>query len=247
MLRILIILLLIVGCEEAVDYCNGKINEQYEFIDGSCYYKSDLEFIQDFENDCGLPYDYGGGEYLDDIDGLYWNNNSRIRKIQFKTESLTCEIPESIGNLTELVQLWLSNNQLYGEIPASFSNLTELERLSLYNNNFTGSIENIVYLKSLRWLSLSFNEFSGEIPEGIGSLTNLYQLHIQNNQLSGTIPESICNLQLNWSGASTDNISYISNNKLCPPYPSCIEDFVGTQDTSECEYCIENPTEPLCN
>jgi hypothetical protein len=27
----------------------------------------------------------------------------------------------------------------------------------------------------------------------------------------------------------------ISNNQLCPPYPSCIEDYVGEQDTSDCD------------
>ena len=220
---------------EPVDYCNGKSNNKYEFIDGSCYYKPDLEFIQDFENDCGLPYNYGGEEYLDDIDGLYWNSNLRIRKINFKYESLTCEIPESIGNLTELEQLWLSYNQLYGKIPASFNNLTKLERLSLHDNNFTGSIENIVNLTSIYWMSLSHNQFSGEIPEGIGDLTNIKVLLLHNNQLSGTIPESICNLEkLNWSSEYTDSTSYISNNKLCPPYPSCIEQYVGTQDTSNC-------------
>jgi len=30
-------------------------------------------------------------------------------------------------------------------------------------------------------------------------------------------------------------LSSISNNKLCPPYPECIEDFIGEQDTSKCE------------
>ncbi|MEE1572611.1 MAG: hypothetical protein V1257_03350, partial [Candidatus Neomarinimicrobiota bacterium] len=30
-------------------------------------------------------------------------------------------------------------------------------------------------------------------------------------------------------------LSNISNNKLCPPYPECIEDFIGEQDTSGCE------------
>ena len=84
-------------------------------------------------------------------------------------------------------------------------------------------------------MSLSYNQFSGEIPEGIGNLTNLEVLLLHNNQLSGTIPESICNLEkLNWSSEYTDSTSYISNNKLCPPYPSCIEQYVGTQDTSNC-------------
>jgi len=26
-----------------------------------------------------------------------------------------------------------------------------------------------------------------------------------------------------------------NNNQLCPPYPSCVEDFVGYQDTSDCD------------
>jgi len=30
------------------------------------------------------------------------------------------------------------------------------------------------------------------------------------------------------------NYFNITNNQLCPPYPSCIEDYVGTQETSNC-------------
>ena len=52
------------------------------------------------------------------------------------------------------------------------------------------------------------------------------------NQLTGEIPESICDLNINFSHSGSFNIS---NNQLCPPYPSCIEDYVGTQDTSDCD------------
>jgi hypothetical protein len=50
------------------------------------------------------------------------------------------------------------------------------------------------------------------------------------------IPESICSLtNLNWSSEWINfGYSYIYNNQLCPPYPSCIEDYVGEQDTSDC-------------
>jgi len=37
-------------------------------------------------------------------------------------------------------------------------------------------------------------------------------------------------LNINWG----DEFFNISNNLLCPPYPSCIEDYVGEQDTSDC-------------
>ena len=28
--------------------------------------------------------------------------------------------------------------------------------------------------------------------------------------------------------------SYISNNILCPPYPDCVQNYIGYQDTTEC-------------
>jgi hypothetical protein len=62
-------------------------------------------------------------------------------------------------------------------------------------------------------------------------------LSLYNNQLTGEIPESICDLTNlnNW---------YLGNNQLCPPYPSCIENNVGEQDTSNCpqQIYILSPT-----
>jgi len=56
-------------------------------------------------------------------------------------------------------------------------------------------------------------------------------LDLGGNELTGEIPDSICDLNINWSNVYRFNIS---NNQLCPPYPSCIEDYVGEQDTSDC-------------
>jgi len=79
-------------------------------------------------------------------------------------------------------------------------------------------------------LDLSNNQLTGSIPPEIGNLTNLEYLYLYNNQLTGVIPESICDLTLNF----TDYHFNISNNQLCPPYPSCIENSVGEQDTTNC-------------
>jgi len=38
-------------------------------------------------------------------------------------------------------------------------------------------------------------------------------------------------LNIYWSSSSYFNIY---ENQFCPPYPSCIEDYVGNQDTSGC-------------
>ena len=77
-------------------------------------------------------------------------------------------------------------------------------------------------------LDLGYNQLTGSIPPEIGNLTNLTYLNLRSNQLTGEIPESICNL--------VENNCYIdiSNNQLCPPYPSCVEDYVGEQDTTNC-------------
>mgnify|MGYP003805610205 CR=1 FL=1 len=56
-------------------------------------------------------------------------------------------------------------------------------------------------------------------------------MNLWKNQLTGEIPESICDID--WS-SSTSYID-LSDNQLCPPYPSCIEDYVGEQDTSDCD------------
>jgi Leucine-rich repeat (LRR) protein len=103
----------------------------------------------------------------------------------------------------------LSSNQLTGSIPPEIGNLTNLE-----------------------WLVLGSNELTGSIPSEIGNLTNLIILYLNNNQLTGEIPESICDLNINWSSSLYFRIY---NNQLCPPYPSCIEDYVGIQDTTNCD------------
>ena len=87
-------------------------------------------------------------------------------------------------------------------------------------------------MTNLTELSLENNQLTGGIPHGIGNLTNLINLILNDNQLTGVIPESICDLNIDWSNSSYFNIT---NNQLCPPYPSCVEDYVGEQDTTNCD------------
>jgi len=135
----------------------------------------------------------------------------------------------SIENTTEL-NLW--DNEFTGEIPSEIGYLTNLTYLDLSYNQLTGSIPSeIGNLTNLDFLNLGSNNLTGSIPPEIGNLTNLTDLYLDGNQLTGVIPESICDLNIEFSNSDYFNIS---NNQLCPPYPSCIEDYVGEQDTSGC-------------
>ncbi len=89
----------------------------------------------------------------------------------------------------------------------------------------------------LTYLNANQTGLSGSLTETIIQLDSLQTLNIANNYLSGEIPLSICTLvQLQFKGetsGATD--SYLFNNKFCPPYPSCLLEVLGIQDTTECE------------
>jgi hypothetical protein len=163
---------------------------------------------------------------------------TNLTYLSLGSNQLTSSIPIEIGNLVNLEGLYLNQNQLTGEIPPEIGNLTNLTRLYLSMNEITGSIPSELFtLENLERLYLYDNQLTGEIPSEIGNLTNLERIQLHTNQLTGSIPETLCNLSnLTWS--QEDSSSYVStlfDNQLCPPYPECIEDYVGEQDTTNCE------------
>ena len=162
---------------------------------------------------------------------------------------LTGEIPSEIGNLMNLLFLELDGNQLTGEIPSEIGNLTNLISLKLSGNTLTGEIPpEIGNLTNLIRLTLSDNQLTGEIPESICSLTNLInwssswsnllwysQSYIYNNQLCSPYPECFLNQEPftddNGNSIWDEGESFEDTNEN--GYYE--EDYVGEQDTSNCE------------
>ena len=164
-------------------------------------------------------------------------NLINLKSLFLDNSQFTGEIPSEIGNLVNLRWLVLSGNELTGEIPFEIWNLTNLRALYLSNNQFTGSIHSeIGNMAHLQRIVVHSNQFTDPIPSEIGNLTNLVRLKMHSNQLTGPIPETLCNLSnLTWSlEDSSYSVSTLYGNQLCYPYPSCVEDFVGEQDISEC-------------
>ena len=167
-----------------------------------------------------------------------WNDNGRIILLNCYNIGLSGGIPESIGDLTELTQLGLTNNNLTGAIPESIGNLTNLTQLNLANNTLSGSIpETIGNLISLTNLVLSNNEFSGSMPNSIGELSILHTFLADSNNFSGTISSDICTIYPNF-------IDYnLAGNKFCQSLPTCLDtpEKIGYQncDTS-CSTGYEN-------
>jgi len=136
--------------------------------------------------------------------------------VTYRGNNLVGYIPTSIGNLTNLKYLYLSENKLTGTLPTWLSSLTNLNELALENNQFTGYIPAFLgKLNQLTVLNLFSNQLSGTIPTELGNLTNLSILALGGNQLSGNIPSSLGNLtNLTWL--------FLSNNQLSGSIPSSL-------------------------
>ena len=212
-------------CDEGYTYLEDFPENTCIPLDGSfCFYDSDIQALQDIidtnELDLTNPLylgfqNWSGGR----ITRLLAGNNSNGGFITLN------ELPESIGNLDSLFQLYLDDNELT-TLPESIGNLSNLFYLILNFNSLTALPESIGDLGNLNFLDLGYNEIE-YIPESIGNLSNLQYLWIFDNQIS-VLPESICNLNLDWDGF-TEGVSVVpyfgcGGNLLCDSenIPDCV-------------------------
>jgi internalin A len=115
---------------------------------------------------------------------------NRATKLNLSDTNLT-ELPESLGQLTQLKSLNLSNNQLT-ELPEFIGQLTQLQTLVLSLNELTELPEFIGQLIQLQTLELPYNQLT-ELPESVSQLTQLESLVLSHNKLT-KLPESVSQL-----------------------------------------------------
>ncbi|KZV37770.1 piriformospora indica-insensitive protein 2-like [Dorcoceras hygrometricum] len=119
-------------------------------------------------------------------------------------------VPESIGNLTDLLKLDLSYNEFSGRIPEMIKNLNSLEFLDLSYNRF-GNFGIPLFLSELRSLKevyLNGNFLGGRIPETWENLRGIRGIGLSGVGLFGSIPKSM--------GVNLRNVCYLGldNNRL---------------------------------
>ncbi|XP_074314714.1 uncharacterized protein LOC141649948 [Silene latifolia] len=187
--------------------------------------------------------DKNGSNIIYPISRLYNKLSSELTSLTklflMDLPNVTGTIPSSIGKLTQITQLWISNTNISGPIPNFLAQLTELNGLSLCNKHtgpipqFIGKFKNLVLLflssnklsgpipifltqlKELAFLDLSDNKLTGPIPLGLAQLTKLNNLKLGSNALSGPIP----NFLGQYPSLTTLSLSH---NQLSGPIPTSL-------------------------
>ena len=141
--------------------------------------------------------------------GVLVDSDGRVTDLNLANNNLVGTLPTTLHNLTALVNLYLTQNQLTGSIP-SLSGLTSLVVASMWGNQLSGSIPSLSGLTLLQTLYLSDNQLTGEIPDLTGA-AGLYDVDISRNQLTGEIPDL--------SGSTGLSYLYLAGNQLTGEIP----------------------------
>ncbi|MBN8656841.1 MAG: leucine-rich repeat domain-containing protein, partial [Anaerolineae bacterium] len=112
---------------------------------------------------------------------------SGATELDLRNMQLT-ELPESIGQLTQLTSLYLSSNKLT-TLPESLGQLTQLTYLDISDNKLTSLPLSLGQLTQLTELNLSYNKLTA-LPDSLGQLTQLTDLNLSSNQLTA-LPDSL--------------------------------------------------------
>ncbi len=132
----------------------------------------------------------------------------RVTRLRLSRRGLTGEIPQELGDLTNLERLSLQLNRLSGEIPAEL-----------------GSLANVQYMQ------LHYNELTGEVPPDFGGLASLEILLLDNNQLTGMLPQTMTELTL------LRFFYFLDNAGLCAPADDEFQTWLQNVDTFRGSTC----------
>ena len=123
----------------------------------------------------GTPLNWSPSVDIGQRDGQIDVVGNRIIALEPPSESLAGRIPTTIGDLTGLRVLDLSDNSLTGSLPTQLEKLTSLTQLQLHGDNLSGGIATqLGELKAtLTQLRLDGNNLSGSIPSALQDLTGL--------------------------------------------------------------------------
>ncbi|KAF6134804.1 hypothetical protein GIB67_002205 [Kingdonia uniflora] len=120
-------------------------------------------------------------------------HHQRVKMLKLDSLKLVGSISPSIGNLTFLTGLSLTNNGFSGEIPEELGCLLQLKTIVLSSNSLEDQLSS---LTKLVYFDLSTNHFTRNIPPWIGNFSELGSLILMENSFHGRIPIELGQISL---------------------------------------------------
>ncbi|PRP86119.1 hypothetical protein PROFUN_03106 [Planoprotostelium fungivorum] len=152
-----------------------------------------------------------------------------IQTLTLKNCGLSGGIPSNIWNITSLINLDLSENQLSGDLPPLKNNYL-ISILNLGSNHLTGDLSFLLQLHCVWRLNLSSNHFSGSLPDLPSDMTRfcfpsyyMGYVDFSSNQINGTLPPSFGSslFKMTITFNVDDNLmTSISSTSIPPPFNS---------------------------
>ncbi|KAG2659819.1 hypothetical protein PVAP13_1KG341715 [Panicum virgatum] len=222
-LAVIIVVPFLLLCYGVGDVHSSIVHENREDL------RSLLDFKQGITSD---PY-RALGNWNTSTHFCHWNGVNctlnrpwRVMVLNLTMQNLVGQISPSLGNLTFLNTLDLSQNLLQGIIPDSLTNCSNLNRLFLSYNNLTGAIPtSIGFLSKLIVMNFHRNNLVGVIPPAIGNISTLKTLDLGENQLNGPIPDKLWHLR-------NMIYFYLDGNSLSGEIPQAVSNISSLLDLS---------------
>ncbi|PPS17083.1 hypothetical protein GOBAR_AA03496 [Gossypium barbadense] len=142
----------------------------------------------------------------------YSKKSFQVRALNLSGFGLSGVLSNSVPHLClhqRMLSLDLSGNSFSGNIPQILGNCSQLNTILLNDNGFEGSIPHQIFMsKWLRKIDLGYNSLSGGIPPEVSLCINLEYIGLYNNFLSGVVPGEMFSLpNLKFLYLNTNNLT----------------------------------------
>ncbi|KAL2460629.1 Leucine-rich repeat protein kinase family protein [Abeliophyllum distichum] len=135
---------------------------------------------------------FGKNQLSGEIPPQLFSSDMTLRHLLLENNSLTGNIPSTLGLVRSLEVVRLDKNSLSGSVPPNLNNLTCVQELFLANNKLTGPFPNLTGMTSLNYVDLSNNSFAvSDVPPWFSTLQSLTSLIMEDTQIQGQLPVSM--------------------------------------------------------
>jgi len=120
----------------------------------------------------------------------FWNLTSLI-SIVLSNNNIHGSLPDSMFTL-QIRDIVIEGSKLRGSIPESVCNAANLESVSVSGNRLTGTIPSCMMdMPKLTTIRAGYNEISGKLSSSIGNMDMLRVLELHANSITGVVPRAL--------------------------------------------------------